>query len=362
MEQDLISGQSSPLDFTEDSTAPKRYRSLRRKIFRVMILLTIVPISILSLFYYWYYQRGLSATVKHPLAMPGVLSTVGIELLLVYLIILLLIVVTVFKLSADLVARIRGADLKREQAFRELEHSQKLSSIGRLAAGVAHEINNPLMIINESAGLMTDLLDYKPDGSGNGGSAEEIAPEMMPEFRQLTRSIADSVDRCREVTHRLLGFARRLEPQVGKVDLNEVLESVVGFLKGEALQRNIAIHYQFADNLPSITSDRGQLQQVFLNILINAFAAVEKGGNIDLESREEYNGTVAVAIQDDGSGMSAETLDHIFEPFFTTKKEYGTGLGLPITYGIVKRLGGTITVDSKENEGTIFTVYLPLKV
>ena len=273
-----------------------------------------------------------------------------IYLLLAFFVGLVFIVTIIFRLTRVLVERIKEADEKRELAFRELKHSQKLSSIGRLAAGVAHEINNPLMIINEDAGLMQDLLDNGQD------------LKSFKEISELAQSITRSVDRCREVTHRLLGFARRLEPNLEILSLNDVLEEVVGFLEREARQREINIRTQYANGLPTILSDRGQLQQVFLNLLSNALAAVCEGGHITLKTFEEGRHSVAVIIEDDGAGMSEDTLKRIFEPFFTTKKEYGTGLGLPISCGIVSELGGDIKVHSREGEGTMFTVYLPKKL
>ncbi len=270
-------------------------------------------------------------------------------LLLAFFVGLGFIVTIIFRLSRVLVERIREADEKREYAFRELKHSQKLSSIGRLAAGVAHEINNPLMIINEDAGLIQDLLDKGQD------------LKSLKEISELAQSISGSVDRCRKVTHRLLGFARRLEPKLEILSLNEVLDEVVSFLELEARQREINIRKHYADELPAILSDRGQLQQVFLNILSNALAAVSEGGSIMLKTFEEGRHSVAVIIKDDGTGMSEDTIKRIFEPFFTTKKEYGTGLGLPISYEIVSKLGGDIKVHSREGEGTMFTVCLPKK-
>ena len=261
----------------------------------------------------------------------------------------LAICLAVFKLSQVMVRHIKESDEKREEAFREMEHSHKLSSIGRLAAGVAHEINNPLAIINEKAGLAKDLVEHTPD-----------FPDRE-RFLSILAAIPQSVERCKVITHRLLGFARRMELAVEVLDLNEVVKEVLSFIEKEALYRNIALHLFLADALPKIASDPGQLQQVFLNILTNAFAAVEDGGNVTVTSWEEDLDLVAVSIQDDGEGMSEETLENIFEPFFTTKREYGTGLGLSITYGIVQKLGGTIKVHSKPGEGTTFTVYLPKK-
>jgi len=152
-----------------------------------------------------------------------------------------------------------------------------------------------------------------------------------------------------------------MEVEVETLDLNELIEEVLGFMEKEALYRNIDIGLELAKDLPRIDSDRGQLQQVFLNILNNAMAAVEDEGRIFLTTWEKDAETVAVSIQDNGCGMSEETCRHIFEPFFTTKREHGTGLGLSITYGIVKKLGGDIEVKSKENEGTTFKIFLPKK-
>jgi two-component system NtrC family sensor kinase len=152
-----------------------------------------------------------------------------------------------------------------------------------------------------------------------------------------------------------------MEVQLVELDLNELIQETIGFLEKEALYRNIDLILNLADNLPHIASDRGQMQQVFLNIINNAIAAVEDEGEIAITSWEEDSDTVGVSIRDNGSGMSKEILKSIFDPFFSTKQENGTGLGLAITYGIVKKMGGDIKVKSKQGEGTTFTVYLPKK-
>lgn len=275
--------------------------------------------------------------------------TLKSELAILLLVSIGVIILVVFKLTGVLVRRIRESDEKREAVFREMQHTHKLSSIGRLAAGVAHEINNPMAIVNEKAGLMKDLIEYTPD-----------FPDQE-KFLSLVNAIIQSVQRCRSITHRLLGFARRMEVQVEVLDLNEILRETLTFLEKEALYRNLDLRLNLAENLPRIASDRGQLQQVFLNILNNAFAAVEDAGMVAVTTWEKDLDTVAVSIRDNGTGMSEETLKHIFEPFFTTKGGKGTGLGLPITYGIVKKLGGDIEVQSKEGKGTTMTVYLPKK-
>jgi two-component system, NtrC family, sensor kinase len=273
--------------------------------------------------------------------------TLKSELFFLFLASVIAIFLVVFKLTDLLVKRMRESDERREAAFREMEHTHKLSSIGRLAAGVAHEINNPMAIINEKAGLMEDLIRY-------GTSFPE-----KDKFLGLIKAILQSVQRCRSITHRLLGFAKRMEVQIEVLDLNEILTETVGFLEREAVYRNVSLEMRLQANLPQIASDRGQLQQVFLNLLNNALAAVDHGGTISISSWEKDADFNAVAVQDNGCGMSEETLKHIFEPFFTTKKGSGTGLGLPITYGIVKKLGGTIEIESKEGVGTTMTVVLP---
>ncbi|MCP4748989.1 MAG: GHKL domain-containing protein [Desulfobacteraceae bacterium] len=268
------------------------------------------------------------------------------EMFFVYIFSTLFIIIVIFKSTGILVKKTRESDERREMAYRELEHSQKLSSIGRLAAGVAHEINNPLAIINEKAGLMKDLIER-----------HENFP-LNERFIKLTISIQSSVERCKNITQRLLGFARRMEIQFEVLDVNDVLKEVLTFLEKEYIYRNIEVVLQLAEELPKISSDMGQLQQVFLNIISNAIAAIDNNGAISITTWEKDAETIAISIQDNGTGMSEETLKHIFEPFFTTKKGYGTGLGLAITYGIVKKLGGDIKVESKENIGTTFYLYL----
>jgi two-component system NtrC family sensor kinase len=145
------------------------------------------------------------------------------------------------------------------------------------------------------------------------------------------------------------------------IDLHALLKDVLGFLGREAEYRNIKVSFDVAGDLPTIDSDRSQLQQVFLNILNNALAAVENGGTIDITLKSGEDHTVVVIVTDDGKGIPETDIKKIFEPFFTTKKGGGTGLGLSITYGIVRKLGGEIAVRSKLGVGTSFTVILPEK-
>jgi len=270
-----------------------------------------------------------------------------VDMLIVFLVSAFLILITIFKISKILIHQVQVADSKRESAFRELQHSQKLSSIGRLAAGVAHEINNPLAIINEKAGLMSDLMEFEPEFKNR------------TKFMDLTSAISKSVDRCRSITHRLLGFAKRIDVKIEILDINEVIKEVIGFVERETLYRKIDLQLDLKQPIHLISSDHGQLQQVFLNVITNAINAVPDQGVILIETRSEEDGGVSITIKDNGCGMSAETQKRIFDPFFSTKKELGTGLGLSITYGIINKLGGEIKVESKENEGSSFIIILP---
>jgi two-component system NtrC family sensor kinase len=247
------------------------------------------------------------------------------------------------------VSRVREADAKRAALYHKIEYTNKMAAIGRLGAGVAHEINNPLSIITQNAGLLKDLITL---------------PEELPSREKLTplvNTVLNAAERCGGITHRLLGFARHMEVQWETIDLGVLLREVLEFLGKEASYRDIHIEFKYPDAPPPVVSDRGQLQQVFLNIINNAFAAVEDGGRIELGIEQVGDDAVAVTIADDGVGIPEEHLGHIFDPFFTTKKGAGTGLGLSITYGIVQKLGGQISVESKVGEGTRFTVTLPLR-
>ena len=225
---------------------------------------------------------------------------------------------------------------------------EKLAILGTFAAGVAHEINNPLAIINEKAGLMKDILEMSENG------------EHKTRFLNLLDAIFESVNRCRTVTHRILGFARKTEVSIEIFDLNDVIKQSTIFLEKDILYKNIRLELNLKENLPEVRSDKGQLQQVFLNIIKNAIDAVENGGLVVVSTDIKDENMVKVSIKDNGHGISGEDLKHIFEPFFTTKEKVkGTGLGLSITHGIIKNLGGNILVESEGNKGTTFIVEIP---
>lgn len=274
--------------------------------------------------------------------------SLGRELLVFPAISGILILAVIFVGANYFVRQAREADLKRRAVYHKMEYTNKLAAIGRLGAGVAHEINNPLSIITQKTGLLHDLLT--------------MSDEMPPKEKMLDLidSVLKSVERCGGITHRLLGFAKHMDVEMEQIDLEDLLKEVLRFLEKEASYRNIEIVFAEEGDPPPITSDRGQLQQVFLNIINNAFAAVDEGGRIEIRIAAAGPGYVAVSVEDNGIGIPDWQLDKIFDPFYTTKKGSGTGLGLSITYGIVQKLQGRIDVRSKVGEGTCFTVKLPI--
>lgn len=258
-----------------------------------------------------------------------------------------LIIAVVIYGAGHTIKRLRELDKRRARIFHNIEYTNKMATIGRMAAGVAHEINNPLAIINEKAGLLNDMANRIPD-----------LPQK-DKFMGLADSITKSVERCSRVTHRLLGFARRMDSRKETIDLKELLEEVVGFQKTELVHRDIYVSYNIPPDLKPIECDRGQLQQVFLNIINNAFTAVDVGGRIDIAVEESGDDMVKVTFTDNGTGIPEKDLKNIFEPFYSTKGEFGTGLGLSITRDIIQKLEGRIDVQSKVGTGTSFTVSLP---
>ncbi len=258
------------------------------------------------------------------------------------------ILIIIMGITSNWVTRIKEADLRREATLHNIEHTNKMASIGRLAAGVAHEINNPLAIINEKAGLIQDIV----------GASQEY-PKRDKLLKQVDH-ILNSVKRCSDITHRLLGFARHMDVKSEPVAVDALVRDVMGFLEKEASYRNIEISVTVSDTLPTIKSDKGQLQQLFLNVINNAFDAIGKNGHVDIAIEDHPPDSVAVTIADDGQGIPKENLERIFEPFFTTKKGKGTGLGLSISYGIVQKLRGTMTVESEPGKGTSFKIVLPV--
>jgi signal transduction histidine kinase len=250
--------------------------------------------------------------------------------------------------TAYFVRRLKYLDLKRSKYFHMAEYENKMASIGRLAAGVAHEINNPLAIINEKAGLIKDMTHFKPE------------LKQDPKLLETIDVILASVKRCSRITRQLLSFGRQTQTASVPLTLKTIVDEVLVFLVKEAQLKNIFIDIDVPDTLPQIVGNRGKLQQVLLNIVNNAFAAMPRDGKLIIRAQKKDDSFVRLDISDSGCGISPENLKHIFEPFFSTKtNQGGTGLGLSITYGLIQEIGGRIQVKSEVNEGTTFIVDLP---
>lgn len=270
--------------------------------------------------------------------------------IILYLILsILIILIAVLAVATYLVTKIHTADKIRVAALHKVEYVNKMASIGRLAAGVAHEINNPLAIINEKAGLMMDLMQQQKPSA------------MKAKMQAQIDSILNSVNRCATITRRLLSFARQSDVTLDQVDIRNVIENVIGFLVKESEYRNIFIEVDIAQDIPVFTSDRGKLEQIFLNLMNNSFAALSDNGHLQIIGRKKSENEIMVSVIDDGCGIHPDDIKRVFEPFFSTRTQQGgTGLGLSITYGLVQELGGSIAVESRLGKGTRFNIILPL--
>jgi two-component system NtrC family sensor kinase len=235
----------------------------------------------------------------------------------------------------------RTAQLRAMQD--QLIQTEKLAALGKLAAGVAHEINNPLTGILTNSSLMLE------DCAADDANREDL------------QTIVDETLRCRKIVKGLLDFARQTAPQKQLINLNQVVDDVLALVCNQAGFRDIRIGKKLDPTPPSVMADRDQVRQVTLNIVLNAAEAIGGKGQIDIStSVDRKTGRVRLAVSDDGPGVPDEVKSRIFEPFFTTKAT-GTGLGLSIAYGIVERHGGEISISSVEGKGTTVCVDLPFQ-
>ncbi|MBV8879285.1 MAG: hypothetical protein JO332_04950 [Planctomycetaceae bacterium] len=243
-------------------------------------------------------------------------------------------------LASTIMEGLRRKDEEMRRFNEGLLQTEKLAAIGQLAAGIAHELNTPLASI---AGYAEEL------GEIVRGSDGKVV--------QYTDVIRSQTERCKAITQSLLNFARKSEIRVQAVDVNSVVREAIDYLRFKKRAPELRIETELGD-VPKVQADPGQLLQVFLSILINAADAVQGGGRITVKSRAAKD--VEVVVADSGSGIPPELLKKVFEPFFTTKEPgQGTGLGLSLSYGIVKQMGGMIELKSKVGEGTEVTIALP---
>ena len=240
---------------------------------------------------------------------------------------------------------------QRKALMNQVVQSERLIAVGRLAAGVAHEINNPLAAIAEVTGYLEDL---------RSGIIEVDKEELEHELHEGLSTISAQVKRCSSITHRLLGFARKGEARVEVTDVNAALEEILPFLEKEARMANVQIYRDYPPEIPQVSIEEVQLEEVLINLITNSIQAMTErgGGNIWITASQE-DGKVILAVRDDGPGIDEAVQDCLFDPFVSTKPPgHGTGLGLSICYGIMKQYDGEIRVESEPRNGATFEVVL----
>ena len=260
-----------------------------------------------------------------------------------------------FLLPKNIVKLISKADTKSEAMNKQVVESGKLATIGELAAGIAHEINNPVAIMVEEAGCIGDLLEEE----------DLKACENLNEFTRALDQINTQGRRCKEITHKLLSFARKTDSTINDVQINEVITEMVSLTDKMAMYNNITIETDLHKGIPYIRISPSELQQVILNLINNAIDAMEKtGGKIKIETKPSAikKNNLVISVEDNGPGIPKDSLGRIFDPFFTTKAVgKGTGLGLSICYGIIQKMGGKIDVHSQVGAGTKFRIWIPFQ-
>jgi signal transduction histidine kinase len=220
---------------------------------------------------------------------------------------------------------------------------EKLASVGRLSAGVAHEINNPLTTILTTAMLIQEDLDPHD-----------------PNYQEL-ETITKETLRCRKIVTSLLDFARQSTPTRKPCDINKIVKESATLTQKQAAFKDVTLNYELDENIPRLYLDKGQIQQSLINLIINAIEATDAGGSIYISTDyQKYQDRVDITVSDTGQGISEDDLGKIFDPFFTTKDD-GNGLGLAITHGIIEQHNGAISAFSKLGRGTIFTIKLPVE-
>ena len=299
----------------------------------------------------WLTETNWALIVRQPLSAAHLQLLEARKILTVTIFIVLLVVTTAIIYAVNkIVGKAEAEAEKRKEMRLQLIHASKLASVGELATGVAHEINNPLAIISSTSGVIKDMLDPQFNlDSGPDKILEKLA------------YIDTAVFRAKGITKQLLRLGRKNEPSLVPTNLNKVIEETVsGVKEKDLLLNNIDLKIKYDPDIPEIDLDQDQIRQVFLNLINNAQDAISGSGAITITTKAG-GGSIQAEIQDTGEGMTAEQIKQIFNPFFTTKEVgKGTGLGLSVSIGIMESIGGTIEVQSIKGSGSIFTVVFPL--
>jgi two-component system NtrC family sensor kinase len=255
-------------------------------------------------------------------------------------------------MSGKMVRRIATSDNEKEIMNQQVIETGKLASIGELAAGIAHEINNPVAIMFEEANWLRDLIE-------DGAYKDEAD---IQEFERALNQIRTQGLRCKEITLKLLSFARKTDSRIEDLDIGHLIEELMALSAQRAKYSNIELVTRIEHELPTLSASYSELQQVFLNLINNAMDAMDKtGGTLEISAKQE-EGQILIGVTDNGPGIPKANLGRIFDPFFTTKPVgSGTGLGLSICYGIIEKMGGGITVKSALEVGTTFEIRIPVK-
>ena len=272
------------------------------------------------------------------------------------------IIILAFYLTHRIVRRMEQMDTEKDRLGEQLIRASRMAELGEMAAGFAHEINNPLQIIRSEQTLIETILgEIKEKG-------EIKESEDLTEVEDSINQIKLQIDRCAQITQSILKFGRKGEPVSKEMDLRSFIPEVTAMVQNRASVHGITLKQEISEDTPFVQGDPGQFQQVLLNLYNNAIDAIiarhgSVGGELDIGAGLKDNNEVEIFVKDNGTGISPENQERIFRPFFTTKPVgKGTGLGLSVCFGIIDSMGGAMAVSSEKGVGTTFTISLPRAV
>jgi len=268
------------------------------------------------------------------------------------------IAILAYTLTRQIIRRMQRIDEEKHQLGQQLVRATRLAELGQMAAGFAHEINNPLQIMKSDRALIEMIFsDLKKKG--------DLKEPDIKDLEETLDQLKLQIERCSKITQTILEFGRKSEPTENDVDLGAFISQVTSMITKKASVQGIRLKKEISEQTPLLRSDPSQLQQVLLNLLNNAIDAITErhgceGGELSIQAGPDTNGRVKLSVRDNGAGISPDNLKKIFAPFFTTKPPgKGTGLGLYVCYGIIEGMGGTMEVESQRGVGTTFVVRLP---